>query len=68
MGKNTKRVKEFIENIPDEKLTGFVESGGTIYKDEDFRLDMQGVRTFLHISIITCSLLQADTDCHPDDK
>jgi hypothetical protein len=43
MGKNTKRVKEFIESIPDEKLTGFIKSGGTIYSDTDFRLDMQGV-------------------------
>jgi len=44
MGKNTKRVKEFIESIPDSKLTGLSTSGGTIFKDQDFRLDMQGVR------------------------
>lgn len=43
MGKNTKRVKEFIESIPDSKLTGFASSGGLIFKDTDFRLDMQGV-------------------------
>jgi hypothetical protein len=47
MGKNTKRVKEFIESIPDSKLTGFSTSGGTIFKDQDFRLDMQGVRSLL---------------------
>jgi hypothetical protein len=51
MGKNTKRVKAFIEDIPDDKLTGFITSGGTIYKDDDFRLDMQGVRL---LSLFTC--------------
>lgn len=45
MGKNTKRVKEFIDSIPDSKLSAFPSSGGTIFKDQDFRLDMQGVCT-----------------------
>lgn len=43
MGKNTKSCKAFIESISDSKLTGFPKNGGTIYKDRDFRLDMQGV-------------------------
>ncbi|KAK8076917.1 hypothetical protein PG996_003087 [Apiospora saccharicola] len=45
MGKNTKRVKEFIESIPDSKLAGFSKNTGLIYKDNDFRLDMQGMTT-----------------------
>jgi hypothetical protein len=60
MGKNTKRVKEFIESIPDEKLTGFVTSGGTIYKDTDFRLDMQGVSWPLSIVIFTANESASD--------
>jgi len=49
MGKNTKRVKEFIEGIPDTKLTGLPSSPGTIYKTTDFRLDMQGVYLSIHL-------------------
>ncbi|KAF7955396.1 uncharacterized protein EAE97_000655 [Botrytis byssoidea] len=45
MGKNTKRAEDFIDDIPDSTLTGFPTSGGTIYKDADFRLDMQGMTT-----------------------
>jgi hypothetical protein len=48
MGKNTKRTKEFIESIPDSKLTAFPSNGGTIFKDQDFRIDMQGVSISLH--------------------
>lgn len=44
MGKATKALKAFIEDIPDAKLTGFPTVGGTIYKTTEFRLDMQGVR------------------------
>lgn len=44
MGKNTKTAKAFIESIPDSKFSGFPSSGGTIYTDRDYRLDMQGVR------------------------
>ncbi|TVY27752.1 hypothetical protein LHYA1_G003768 [Lachnellula hyalina] len=43
MGKNTKRTKEFIESIPDSKLDGLPSTGGTLYNDTDFRLDMQGM-------------------------
>lgn len=44
MGKASKALKEFIEGIPDSKLTGFSTAPGTIYKTTEFRLDMQGVR------------------------
>ncbi|KAF1940272.1 hypothetical protein EJ02DRAFT_406725 [Clathrospora elynae] len=43
MGKNTKKVQEFIESIPDRKLQGLPNSCGTLFKDQDFRLDMQGM-------------------------
>ena len=37
------KVVAFIDNIPDTKLIGFSEEGCTIWSDEDFRIDMQGV-------------------------
>jgi hypothetical protein len=43
MGKAKKAAKEFIEGIPDDKLKDIPDGIGTLYKDEDFRLDMQGV-------------------------
>ncbi|KAM0124279.1 hypothetical protein ACHAP3_010486 [Botrytis cinerea] len=45
MGKNTKRAEDFIDEIPDSKLTDFPTFGGTIYKNTDFRLDMQSMAT-----------------------
>ncbi|KAG4435591.1 hypothetical protein IFR05_008937 [Cadophora sp. M221] len=45
MGKNTKKVAAFIESIPNAKLEGLTRLGGTIFKDTDFRLDMQGMTT-----------------------
>jgi len=44
MGKATKALKAFIDDIPDSDLEALPTSGGTIYSDDDFRLDMQGVR------------------------
>ena len=44
MGKFDKLLNEFIESIPASKLTGFSESSGLIWKNTEFRLDMQGVR------------------------
>lgn len=38
-----KKVDAFIDLIPDDKLHGFPSSAGTIWKNDDFRLDMQGV-------------------------
>ena len=43
MGKAKKALTEFIDAIPDAKLTGFPGSAGTIWEDPDFRFDMQGV-------------------------
>ena len=44
MGKSLKKVlREFIQNIPDDDLVAFPAKKGTIFKDEDFRLDNQGV-------------------------
>jgi len=45
MAKGKKALRDFINGIPDAKLTGFQESGGTIYTDQDFPLDMQEVGT-----------------------
>ncbi|EAT91100.1 hypothetical protein SNOG_01451 [Parastagonospora nodorum SN15] len=44
MGKNTKFVAAFIDDISDSKLSGFPSQATTIAKDQDFRLDMQGVQ------------------------
>lgn len=49
---------DFIESIPESKLTGFSESIGPVWETTEFRLDMQGVRrcrgtqTFQSISIL----------------
>ncbi|KAF8800115.1 hypothetical protein BYT27DRAFT_7200626 [Phlegmacium glaucopus] len=43
MGKAKKYLDEFIAEIPADKLTGFPTSAGTIYKNENYRLDMQGM-------------------------
>ena len=51
MGKNTKRTKEFIESIPDSKLDGLPSTGGTLYNDTDFRLDMQGVSLYISVHL-----------------
>ncbi|KAI1425279.1 hypothetical protein F5Y12DRAFT_714322 [Xylaria sp. FL1777] len=45
MGKASKQLKIFIANIPDDKLKSFPSVAGTIYKDQNFRLDMQGLTT-----------------------
>ena len=43
MGRASKALAAFIEDIPDLKLSGFSAQAGTIHSDDDFRLDMQGV-------------------------
>ncbi len=43
MGKASKALKSFIEDIPDDKLTSFTDGQHTLYTSDDFRLDMQGV-------------------------
>ncbi len=39
-----KALKAFIDDIPEAKLRGLPNSGGNIHHDDNFRLDMQGVR------------------------
>jgi len=60
MGKATKALKEFIENIPDSKLTGFSTAAGTIYKTTEFRLDMQGITTKKEFNL----QIQANKEAH----
>jgi len=36
-------LKEFIEDIPEEKLCGFLLPENIVYTDKNFRPDMQGV-------------------------
>jgi hypothetical protein len=43
MGKVAKTCKEFIANIPDEKLLYFPSPGNTMHGDVNFRLDLQNV-------------------------
>jgi len=38
-----KALKAFIEEIPASKLENFPSAPGTLYTDDDFRLDLQGV-------------------------
>jgi hypothetical protein len=47
MAPNVKKaLNAFIDNIPDDKLTGFPSQSKSIHKDDNFRLDMQGVCVF----------------------
>lgn len=48
MGKARKAFEEFVAGIPDDKLSGLSNQSQTIYKDEIFRLDMQGMTSFPH--------------------
>ncbi|KAM5370598.1 hypothetical protein ACJZ2D_008424 [Fusarium nematophilum] len=44
MGRGVKRdLMDFINDIPDSKLQGFPNSQTTLFRDRDFRLDMQGI-------------------------
>ncbi|KAI0346108.1 hypothetical protein BDW22DRAFT_1425635 [Trametopsis cervina] len=45
MGKADKALVAFINAIPDDKLTAIPTNTGTLYRDTDFRLDMQGMTT-----------------------
>lgn len=44
MGKAKKAVIAFIDDLSDDHLTNLKSQSGTITKDTNFRLDMQGVR------------------------
>ncbi|KAF5724335.1 hypothetical protein FMUND_933 [Fusarium mundagurra] len=45
MGKASKELKQFINEIPDSCLNALPDNAGTIRKTTDFRLDMQGMTT-----------------------
>ena len=47
MGNAKDALIDFINAIPDGKLTGFSSSAGTIYSTTNYRLDMQGVCNLL---------------------
>ena len=57
MGKGTKALKQFIAEIPDSHLEALPTSGGTIYSNDDFRLDMQGVSKTLFQELIGLVIL-----------
>jgi hypothetical protein len=42
-----KALKTFIEEIPESKLENFPSAPRTLYDDDDFRLDLQGVSRVL---------------------
>lgn len=63
MGKGSKALKAFIANLPDSKVTGLTTTANTIiYKDEDFRLDMQGVGEVPWNVNLGCQMLIVETD------
>jgi len=43
MGGNEKKVEDFLDKVPDDKLTGLSQTVKCLYKNEEFRLDMQGM-------------------------
>ncbi|KAH7305447.1 hypothetical protein B0I35DRAFT_443806 [Stachybotrys elegans] len=44
MARNKKKLlRDFIDEIPDSKLQGLPNSQTTLYRDQNFRLDMQGM-------------------------
>ncbi|KAI8654217.1 hypothetical protein NCS56_01378400 [Fusarium sp. Ph1] len=46
MGKSSMQLlDEFIDDIPDDKLQEFSDTPGPIYKERNFRLDLQGKTT-----------------------
>lgn len=44
-GKREKTLLEFIDSIPDIRLEGFPGSEKTVFRDDNFRMDMQCVST-----------------------
>ena len=48
-GKGKSDLLDFIDDIPDEKLSDIRDRPYTIHKDADVRLDMQGVRPSLSL-------------------
>ena len=48
MGKASKALKDFLDKIPVEKLEALPVQQQTIFRDQHFRLDMQGVSHLLY--------------------
>jgi hypothetical protein len=56
MGKTRRAMIAFIDESPDPKLEGGI-SSGTIYTDyRNFRIDMQGVGSYLRFQFFRCML------------
>jgi len=51
MGRRQKAFNEFIDGIADEKLEGLSKQAGTIASDDNYRLDMQGVRDWPRFAV-----------------
>ena len=43
MGKANDALDDFIDSIPHHKLEGIPDQPGTLFKDQNYRLDVQGV-------------------------
>jgi len=65
MGKASKALKDFIDEIPDSNLEALPPSGGTIYTTKHFRLDMQGVSWIYSKQLLTRPLSRADGLMYP---
>jgi hypothetical protein len=50
-----KALKAFIDEIPAAKLENFPGSPGTLYSDDNFRLDLQGVSIVLPVLAYPCA-------------
>ena len=62
-----KALKAFIDEIPAAKLENFPGSAGTLYKDDNFRLDLQGVSVPFSIgAFLDCSLTRIFRTGYPD--
>lgn len=53
MGKAGKAMRAFIAEVPPSKLEGGI-AQGTIHKDDNFRLDMQGVSILSPNTCLLC--------------
>jgi len=65
MGKASKALKDFIDEIPDSNLEALPPSAGTIYTTKHFRLDMQGVSWIYSKQPLTKPLSRADGSMYP---
>ena len=67
MGRREKEAMAFIDSIPDSKLTGLPQNTSTtIFKDKNFRLDMQGVcRCMALLSLVLTTVCKQMTSSSP---